>query len=585
MIGKLSLLFATLLLCSVFPACKEDPTHNFVIGPFVQNVRTDGINISWEDEAISEGTVYYGKTENLGSSKSDGKRTNLHEIVLNGLEAGTRYYYQVESEGKKSGVFHFRTAVQAGSPFSFAAYGDNKNGPFNHEKVARLISEHDPDFVLHNGDLVDRGGVHKQWVKLFFTPAREMISHVPLFTIIGNHEDNDANYYNYFSPPSDNKAWYSFDYGNAHFIILQSDEEFMLNDTTQLRWLKKDLEANQHQTWRFVLLHKPPFSSGGQHYVGTRIKMKERIVPIFNEYNVDMVLSGDDHNYERTVPIGGMNSRLPITYVVCGNGGTPMRYVIPSQWTRVAKRVFGFTSIQIDGSRMHYRHITLDSCILDEFTLDKDDPSSIEAYREGMLVYETMKDVDPAVASAAREGRNLYRQGAFGDAIKAFEYALEHDPGCLIAKGQMAQCYAGLGEFEKAKALALETYEKIPQFPNSYEVLIEMNMELGNWEEALIWSDRLEEVSADSPEASVYRSEIYTKMNDLAKAIEAIRGGIALVPNDAGMHFELAGLLGKAGDTTLMLQSLKTGVEWFMSPDEDGEYLKALELISQIEER
>ena len=566
-------------------SCKQDPTHLFLIGPYVQNVRSDGITISWEDEVISEGMVHYGKTKELGHTLSDARNSNLHELMLTGLDPETVYFYQVESAGKKSEVFHFRTAVNENSPFSFAVYGDNKNGPFNHEKLARLISENEPDFVLHNGDLVERGGVHKQWVKLFFTPAREMISHIPLFTIIGNHEDNDENYYNYFSPPTDNKAWYSFDYGNAHFVILQSDEEFMMEDSTQVKWLKKDLAANQHQTWRFVLLHKPPFSSGGQHYVKTRIKMKELIVPIFNEYRVDMVLSGDDHNYERTVPIGSKNAAMPITYVVCGNGGTPMRYVIPSSWTRVAKRVFGFTKIALDGTSMHYRHLTLEGEVLDEFTLDKTDPASLASYKEGMLVYETMQDVDPEVASAAREGRSLLRDGLYAEAIREFEYALARDSNCLIAKAQMAQCYVGLGDFDKARVLAMETYERIPQFPDSYEAMIEIHTQLENWEEALLWCDRLESISADSPDAARSRTEIYMDMGDLPSAIEKLKKGIEIVPNDYELHRELAELYGAVGDTTLMLQSLKQGVEWYMNPEEDAEYLAALRLITELEKR
>lgn len=313
--------------------------------------------------------------------------------------------------------------------------------------------------------------------------------------------------------------------------------------------------------------------------------MKELIVPIFNEYRVDMVLSGDDHNYERTLPIGSENAEMPITYIVCGNGGTPMRYVIPSSWTKVAKRVFGFTKIELDGTRMHYRHLTLDGGVLDEFTLDKADPASVSSYKEGMLVYETMLDVDKEVASAAREGRSLLREGLYAEALHEFEYALANDPNCLIAKAQMAQCYVGLGNIEQARELAMETYEKIPQFPNSYEAMIEIHTQQENWDEALLWCDRLESVSADSPDAARSRAEIYIQMGDLPSAIEELKKGLEIVPNDYELHWDLAELFGIVGDTTLMLQSLKHGVEWYMNPEEDSEYLAALRLITKLEKR
>ena len=232
---------------------------------------------------------------------------------------------------------------------------------------------------------------------------------------------------------------------------------------------------------------------------------------------------------------------------------------------------------------MSYKHTMLNGEILDEFVLDKKDPSSVESYKEGMLTFETMADVSLDVAEAVEEGDDLFGDDElYEEAIAKFEWALEKDPNCLIAKGLMANCYVELGGFEKAKELALETYEEIPQFPDTYEALIDMYIELENWEEALMWTDRLEEVTADSPDAAEYRSEIFEKMNDLPKAIEALMAGISIVPNDAELHFDLADLYGDFGDTTLMLQSLKIGADWFMAPEDDEDYVDYLEVLERI---
>ena len=78
------------------------------------------------------------------------------------------------------------------------------------------------------------------------------------------------------------------------------------------------------------------------------------LVPVFQKYKVDMVFSGHDHHYERTFPIGSKSGDHAITYVVCGNGGTPLRYVWPREWSLYAERVYGFTKMEIDGTRLNH---------------------------------------------------------------------------------------------------------------------------------------------------------------------------------------------------------------------------------------
>ena len=121
---------------------------------------------------------------------------NFHKFDLTGLDIECKYYYRITNdENISSPIYTFHTAIKKDTPFSFIAYGDNKNGPFNHEKIANLVLKERPNFVVHNGDLVDRGGALKQWDRLFFTPTRNLIREIPLFPVIGNHEDNHLNYY------------------------------------------------------------------------------------------------------------------------------------------------------------------------------------------------------------------------------------------------------------------------------------------------------------------------------------------------------------------------------------------------------
>jgi hypothetical protein len=304
----------------------------FLKGPYLQNVKPDAMTIMWESKEPVIGNVVFGKTPSFGQEAAETTAATLHEVTLKGLEAETVYHYQVLSGGVKSAASTFKTGVKKDSPFSFAVYGDNKNGPFNHEKNADLILSQNPHFVIHNGDLVNNGNVYKQWEKLFFTPARKMMNQVPLFPTLGNHENHARHYYDFFSLPN-NERWYSFDYGNAHFVVLDSDIREKEKEVwdEQLSWLSEDLEKNgakgQAAVWTIVNFHHTIFTAGGNYYDDGRIFRKNLLHPLFEKYGVDLVLVGHDHNYERTYPIVSRNGRKPITYIVCGNGGTPMRYV------------------------------------------------------------------------------------------------------------------------------------------------------------------------------------------------------------------------------------------------------------------
>ena len=160
------------LLLTTLPSCnKGESVHTFLKGPYLQNPTLDGMTIMWESEELASGEVRYGETKKLGESAAEYANTKIHQVMLSGLKSQTRYYYQAVTGDKKSEIHSFSTAVEKDSPFSFVAYGDNKNGPFNHAKVANLALSKEPNFAIHNGDLVNRGGVYVQWESCFLIPS------------------------------------------------------------------------------------------------------------------------------------------------------------------------------------------------------------------------------------------------------------------------------------------------------------------------------------------------------------------------------------------------------------------------------
>jgi len=564
----------------VLSSCQDkEQIHTFHKGPYLQNPTLDGMTIMWESTESAPGEVRYGETMKLGESAAEYQNATIHSVILNDLEPGTKYYYQVVTSGMKSEIHSFYTAVEEDAPFSFIAYGDNKNGPFNHEKVANLALSKDPNFAIHNGDLVNRGGIYIQWEKLFFNPISHLISHVPLYTVMGNHEDNSDNYFNYFCPPCDTLAYYSFDYGNAHFIALNSEVEAMLDSPDQFNWLVRDLEENQDATWKFVVFHVPPFTSGGNYYSGTRVRIKELLVPVFQKYNVDMVFSGHDHDYERTFPIGSRTGDHAVTYIVCGNGGTPLRYVWPREWSLYAERDFGFTKVDIDGTKLTMKAININDEVVDEFTLDKSDPASVAAYMEKMIYYEDIEDAPMEALEAFSNAEDMDDEGRYQEAIEWCRKTSQIDPSFVEAYALWGKCLVELENYDEAIEMAEKAAEIVPVFPDSYEILAECNLAIGNYEEAQKWADKMHEVSSDSPDAMALKAEIYEEQGETDMAIQSMVKALEILPNDSDLHFGLAGLYAEAGDTASALNQYTSGLEWYMDAVPDEGYLEAKAIV------
>lgn len=288
-------------------------------GPYLQSVTTDSIVVSWETSEPSDSLVDYGLTAQYTHKMYDDTESELHEVRLTGLEAGTSYHYQVTSvrgdEMVSSGDGVFQSAVEAGTPFRFAAYGDTRSNPEDHASVVKGIIASEPRFVIHTGDFVARGTEYKRWDREFFGPAAPMLRNIPLFPCLGNHEDNAAWYYYFFDTPEGGgdhgERWYAFDYGSAHFTVVDTDTDFSAG-SAQYAWLEEDLRSTR-SGWLFVVHHHPAYSSGPH---GGNGAVQEHLVPLYEAHGVAAVFQGHDHIYERSYKDG-------VYYIVTGGGGAP----------------------------------------------------------------------------------------------------------------------------------------------------------------------------------------------------------------------------------------------------------------------
>jgi acid phosphatase type 7 len=341
--------------------------------PYVQNVSASSAVIAWTSEEPDVGLVEYGKTPWLGRQEIDARVDRRHVVTLSELEPGSTYYYRAVGIGRPSEVNRFRTAPSGGSSsrFTFAVIGDSGDGGKNQLAVAALLERLKPDLILHTGDVVYPAGEERYYDRRFFVPYRRLIKEVPVFPALGNHdlEKNDgAAYLNNFHPPRNNpqatKRYYSFDWGNAHFVALNSElyhEDGSASPEVQKAWLERDLKETD-RPWKFVFLHRPIYSSSNH---GSDEKIREDLEPVLVRYGVNVVFSGHDHNYERTVPIGG------VIYVVSAGGGKRLYRARNSEWTAFSKSVHHAVLVHVDGERLSLEAVEPNGTLLDRLELDR----------------------------------------------------------------------------------------------------------------------------------------------------------------------------------------------------------------------
>ena len=307
------------------PTCRPPRNTTMIRGPYLQWVRPQSITIVWETVDEVDSVVEYGPTAAYGSTASDCDWTAHHEVTLTGLNPYTVYHYRVRSGAQTLGDDRtFKTAAGPGqTSFTFAVIGDTQSGidpakdhmgryrrsaTAGHTAAVVWLNGINPDFYIHAGDLVARGPEMSAWDE-FFSFEGDLMSRITMFPTLGESEENHYNYFRIFHLPN-NERWYSFDYGNAHFVCLQIDG---FADATpgseQYRWLENDL-ASSTKPWKFAFFHYPPYSYGQ----GGSKPEARYVHPLFVQYGVDMVFSANDRNYQRFVVDG-------VTYVVAGGGG------------------------------------------------------------------------------------------------------------------------------------------------------------------------------------------------------------------------------------------------------------------------
>jgi hypothetical protein len=315
---------------------------SIVRGPYLTMATPTSVTICWRTDSLCDQAVRYG----LSPANTNNTHVALtpatdHCITVQGLQPNTRYYYSVGTGAqvlRGDSLCTFQTQPFASpmysQPLRFWAVGDVAKQTLQQAAVRDAYLQHKGNAPVHGwimlGDNAYNNGLDQEYQLGFFNfYQQQVLPNTVLWPVVGNHDyannytlrtTYQIPYLDIFSLPkngecgglpSGNERYYSFNYGNVHFINLDSYGLEQVNGTwygladtafsPQVNWLKADLLANT-MPWVIVSFHHPPYCMGTHNsdIEGDLVALRTYLNPILERYNVDLVLNGHCHTYQRS---------------------------------------------------------------------------------------------------------------------------------------------------------------------------------------------------------------------------------------------------------------------------------------------
>lgn len=297
--------------------------------------KTDStITVSWTDNTAGAGQLevkdsagtlrtWPATAVSTGTSELD---VTYVATALN-LSPSVEYQYRVQSSGTYSAWGTFRTAPAQGScgPLRFVAGGDSRGeevpvigytSSLQWQSIANAMSAEKPLFSMHSGDFVRAGDQASQWVTEM-PSLTSLASTAPFFLSIGNHDDGPGvgptarfnSLFEYASMGSGTDDFYAFVAGN---VLVANLSTYTGSMDAQLTWLRGVLDSvTSGIDWRVVMFHTPVWSSGAHGNNEEDRARADVLVPLLDQYGVDLVINGHDHDYERFHPSKGGYGGVP----------------------------------------------------------------------------------------------------------------------------------------------------------------------------------------------------------------------------------------------------------------------------------
>jgi hypothetical protein len=311
----------------------SDGSASVTRGPYLQRGTPNSTVLRWRTNIATDSRVSYGTTQGTLTSNTDNStQTTEHEVLLSGLSAGTKYFYSVGSTsqvlaGNDPNHF-FVTSPVAGTsiPTRIWVLGDSGTANTDAQAVRNaylnFTGSTATNLWLMLGDNAYENGTDSEYQAAVFDMYPTILRQSVLWPALGNHDTAQSSnppaslpYFAMFTLPTNAEAggmasgtekYYSFDYGNIHFICLDSMTSDRSASGPMATWLRADLASSTRQ-WTIAFWHHPPYSKGSHDSDTDPIlaEMRQNFLPILEDAGVDLVLAGHSHSYERSYLIDG----------------------------------------------------------------------------------------------------------------------------------------------------------------------------------------------------------------------------------------------------------------------------------------
>jgi len=359
------------------------------------------MQVLWQLNSIDTCTIEWG-TDTLYALGNDQTyeygSDHQHTYTITNLLPITKYYYRITvNQEVHYGTFRSAPDTNA-TAIKFFAYGDTRTYPYHHGQLAaEIMATYTDDanfqsFIISVGDLVNNGDSESGWDNEFFNPSYpnilEMIANLPYQSCMGNHEGAGVLFQKYFPYPFEAGRYWSFDYGPAHFAVVDQYTSYGPG-SAQLTWLENDL-ASTTKPWKFIYLHEPGWSAGGH---SNEIPVQLYIQPLCEQYGVSILFGGHNHYYARAVKNG-------IQHITTGGGGAPL-YPPNINYPNIltATMAYHFCKIEIDGGSLNFKAVKTDGTVIDSFAFSGfnfppviiSKPDTI-AYMNSLYQYQVIAD-------------------------------------------------------------------------------------------------------------------------------------------------------------------------------------------------
>ncbi|MBS1124274.1 MAG: metallophosphoesterase [Deltaproteobacteria bacterium] len=360
-----------------------DPTPRLVHLGIAGDPQTSMV-VQWRtvDETTTTTTVRYGVGANLSEAELTETVTGIqfayealgedmpriHQVHLCGLAPGTSYSYQAGAKGHFSPIYTFRTApdvvAHPDAEVLFGYVGDSRDGYDVWGQIVANYVSRSPDLLLYTGDAVTIGIAQDEW-ELFLGVGEPLFAQVPIVFAHGNHEVNSINYYSQFAMPG-NQENFGFDYGFAHLTV--ANDTPGENDTltgTVVDFLREDFEASKSARWKLLMHHQPMWSASNH---GSNMTLQTAWMPLIDQYGLDLVLNGHEHNFEITHPLrGGLvqpSTANATVYVVAGGAGAELHANGTGFWTAYSESTHGAAVLRVRRDQLVLEAFRADGTLL-----------------------------------------------------------------------------------------------------------------------------------------------------------------------------------------------------------------------------